>query len=205
MTDPKRLPELLRQILGHPLPGPDAQLEMAPTGRGLPDDPHDHLAAVLIALIWKENRWQFPLIHRVEDGYAHGGQIGLPGGRKEADETPEETALREAHEEVGLDPERVTLLGRLSPLPVPVSKTQVMPIVGLVDGVPDLAPDPKEVQSIFLVGIDDLLGEEKVRQETRTLRLGEFHIPYYFFQGHKVWGATAMMLSELRTLLKQVM
>lgn len=204
MLDPKRLPVRLSELLGQSLPGPDAQLRMAPKGRGLPNDPPDHLAAVLIALIWQDETWHFPLIHRVEDGYAHGGQIGLPGGRKEAGESPEETALREAHEEVGLEPDRVTLLGRLSPLPVPVSQTRVMPIVGQINGYPEMVPDPKEVQSVFLVRVDDLLSEEHIHRETRTLKMGEFDIPYFLFNGFKVWGATAMILSEFRTALKQV-
>ena len=204
MNNQQNLIEKLGALLTDPLPGPEAQLHMAPQGRRLPDDPLDHLAAVLIAFIVHEGEWHFPLIHRVEDGYEHSGQIGLPGGRKDGSESPEETALREAFEEIHLTPDRVTLLGRLSPLPIPISRTRVLPIIGKVEGSPCLSPDPKEVQSIFLVNIQELLDENNIRRETWTLRNSEFEVPYFLLHGFKVWGATAMILNELRSLLLKI-
>lgn len=202
--DPADFRNRLRDALHGPLPGAETQLRMAPRGRTLPFEGLEHLAAVLIALYREGGRWKFPLIHRVEDGYVHGGQVGLPGGHKEDGERPEQTALREAHEEIGLDPARVTPLGRLSRLPIPVSKTKVQVIVGLVEGVPELTPDPKEVQSILTVELADLLDPANLAHEPWTLRGQQFEIPFFRLAGHKVWGATAMILSELKQVLEGV-
>jgi len=202
MTDLPPFARQLQERLQQVLPGPAAQLLLAPGGRDLPSDPLDHLAAVLVALVYHQGEWHFPLIRRVEDGYVHGGQVGFPGGRKEGDESPEETALREAWEEVRMPSDRVHLLGRLSPLPIPVSRTRVMPVVGMVDHLPDLIPDPCEVQSIFFVPVEELTAEDIVTREIWNLRGNEYDIPFFTFNGHKVWGATAMILSELRAVLK---
>jgi 8-oxo-dGTP pyrophosphatase MutT (NUDIX family) len=116
----------------------------------------------------------------------------------EPGETQEEAALREAREEVGLDPAAVRLLGRLTPLHIPVSGFMLHPVVALMDWRPALEPSDREVERILEVPLDDLIDparrlSRRVFQEDR----GEVEIPYIEVHGAELWGATAMVLSEL--------
>ena len=145
--------------------------------------------------------WRFPLMVRTAGG-VHSRQVALPGGVREPGESPETTALREAAEEVGLDPAAVELLGRLTPLPIPASATLVTPVVGALRAEPAWRPQPREVAEIFTVPLAALHDPALRRRERRVLDGGEALVPYYTLCGHKVWGATAMMLAELAALFK---
>ncbi len=194
----------LRYLLQQPLPGWKAQKHLMPEGREqeMLDD-NLQPAAVLIALYKQNDEWLFPLIRRSIDGFAHSGQIALPGGRSEGNETDIETALREAHEEVNIIPERIQVLGKTSILPIPVSKHIVQPVVGYTESIPDFIPDPREVAEIFSISTRTL-SEEEIQYELRHFENRDWEIPYFDIQGHKIWGATAMILSEFRTLLGKV-
>ncbi|NQV29883.1 MAG: CoA pyrophosphatase [Candidatus Marinimicrobia bacterium] len=194
----------LKASLNDPLPGWAAQKRLMPEGRKremLSDSLHP--AAVLIALYQKNGEWVFPLIKRSSDGLAHSGQIALPGGRRDGSENNIETALREAHEEVNILPGSVEIIGQTSPLPIPVSNHLVQPIVGFLRTEPNLIPDPREVAEIFSVSIQTLL-DKHVLLETRNFRGHDYEIPYFEINNHKIWGATAMILSEFRELLAQL-
>lgn len=199
--------ELIRFIedrLKGDLPGWTAQRKMIPEGReqvAVYDELHP--ASVLIALYQKEGEWVFPLIQRTVDGFAHSGQIALPGGRQEHAENDIETALREAHEEVNITPELVKILGVTSALPIPVSNHLVQPVVGFTMEEPDFIPDPKEVAEIFQVSLSALCDHE-VQFEERHFKDRDWKIPYFEIENHKVWGATAMILSEFRTIVSKV-
>jgi 8-oxo-dGTP pyrophosphatase MutT (NUDIX family) len=145
----------------------------------------------------------FPLIERSFDRGPHAGQIALPGGRMEvSDRSLTTTALREASEEVSLDPAHVTVLGSLSPFYLDVSNYLVTPIVGWVDDpllFHALAPQPREVSSI-------MCGAWPAMAQTRALRIVRargttMQTASYRVGAHTVWGATAMILNELFTLL----
>jgi len=195
-----RLSERLQQ----PLPGWAAQKDLMPEGRELEVlSDKLHPAAVLISLFQKEDDWLFPLIRRTVDGFAHSGQIALPGGRQEGVESDIETALREAHEEVNILPEQVEVIGMTSLLPIPVSNHLVQPVVGFTRMKPDFIPAPKEVAEIFHVSIKNLC-QRDVQFESRHFKNKDWQIPYFEFEGHKVWGATAMILSEFRTLVSPI-
>jgi len=194
----------LTKILGEPLPGWPAQKHLMPEGREL-EQIHGklHPAAVLIALFEKDDEWWFPLIRRTVDGFAHSGQIALPGGRRDGDESDIQTALREAHEEVNIHPQMVQIVGRTSPLPIPVSNHLVQPVVGYLHELPEFKPEPLEVAEIFYVEVGQFR-DQQVRFESRHFKERDWEIPFFEIQGHRVWGATAMILSEFKTLLSRV-
>ncbi|MDP8241184.1 MAG: CoA pyrophosphatase [Candidatus Hatepunaea meridiana] len=195
-------PEKLKNALARPLPGSASQNKMAPEGRHRKSFEKRYSAAVLIALFQDDNRWRFPLIQRAEDGYVHSGQIGFPGGSIESGEIQVEAALREADEEIGLNPDAVNVIGQLSPLPIPVSKFLVYPVVGIVNEEPEWDINRSEVQSIFTVSIDDIMNPGNINRETRQLASGLKIVPFFHLGGFKVWGATAMMLSEFKVVIE---
>jgi 8-oxo-dGTP pyrophosphatase MutT (NUDIX family) len=141
-------------------------------------------------------------IQRPEYEGIHGGQISLPGGRSEGDETLAETALREAQEEVGIDPQRVILLGQLAEFYVQASNHNVHPFVGYCDHRPAFVPCQQEVAEIIEAPVAALLNPASRQREVRDLqRWGATEVPYFAVGEHKIWGATAVMLAEFIHLL----
>jgi 8-oxo-dGTP pyrophosphatase MutT (NUDIX family) len=130
----------------------------------------------------------------------HAGQISFPGGQRENGEALRETALREAQEEVNLDPMRVDVLGALTPLYIPPSNFCVHPFVGAAFEPPGLRPTDEEVGTILRVPLSDLLAPSALQREIWTLHGQSVEVPFFNVQGHKVWGATAMMLAEFLAL-----
>ena len=196
-------PADLQKRLGEPLPGIAAGRNMAPGKRAFPTDIADYRdASVLVALFPREDEWQLPLIVRTDDGGIHAGQVALPGGALLEDETIEDAALREAHEEVGLASGRVTLLGRLSTLPIPISRFRVIPVIGTLAREPEWKLNADEVESLFTISLDTLRDERLWRSEERQFGEQTVNIPYLALGGDKVWGATAMVLAELAALLE---
>jgi 8-oxo-dGTP pyrophosphatase MutT (NUDIX family) len=131
----------------------------------------------------------------------HSGQVSMPGGVIEPDESPAAAAVREAHEEIGLDPGLVRVIGAMTPIDIPVSGFRMHPIVGAVGALPPLTPDPREVARILCVPLDELRDHSrivwrKVRQNER-----DFEFPCLPFDGVEIWGATAMALAEFLALL----
>lgn len=199
----------MRVALKKPLPGIAAQIKLAPREayrleslRATP--PADaRPAGVLILLYQHEGVWHFPLMKRTEDGLTHSGQISLPGGSQEAGESLQETALREACEEVGAACAEVEVLGQLSTLYIPPSNFLVTPTVGYVAGRPDFQCDPREVAELIEVPLSALFDRDVVKREPWTLRGVTVEVPFYQIGPHKVWGATAMILSELSLVLAE--
>lgn len=197
----------LRERLAQPLPGPRAQLTMAPAHRqdvslATVDGKACREAGVL-ALLFPEA--DVPtLVLTVRHGHlrAHAGQVAFPGGRREPGESLRETALREAQEEVGLAPERVDVLGMLTPLYVPPSGFCVYPFVGAMAEPPELRPTDAEVERVLRVPLRHLLDPATRRRAPWTLRGKEVDVPFFAVGGHQVWGATAMMLAELLALIE---
>lgn len=136
-------------------------------------------------------------------GIKHGGQVSFPGGGKEGDETIEETALREANEEIGLVPDHVTIVGQLSPLFINHSNNMVTPVVGFVNKKQDFRANPNEVDEIFLVSFEQLIEKKNHIREEWKLRDIKYNVPFWDVHRVPLWGATAMMLSELVELYKE--
>ncbi len=135
----------------------------------------------------------------------HTGQVSFPGGAVDPHESIETAALREAAEEVGVTPGAVRVLGRLTPLHIPVSGYLLHPVVGIADERPDFRVAEWEVARILEVPIDVLRDPAVVKRETRTReyegKTYEMEWPYFELEGEKVWGATAMALAEFMAIL----
>lgn len=204
MSAPARLrldPERLRARLADPeslprdRPSPAEDLDRAARtgGRVVP-------AAVLVPLVLHPAP-TILLTLRSAQLNSHAGQVSFPGGRMEAGETPEQTALREAQEEVGLDPAMSELLGRLPPLMTGTGYC-VTPVVALLRPPFDLRHDPGEVEEAFeypLARLLDPAAPERRRQEFRG-RTREFWV--WPHERHYIWGATASMLVTLAAVLR---
>lgn len=195
--------------LGQQLPGKDAQLQMAPKpvakGPRRPMSPEGTASpsSVLILIFPNDNQeWELVLTLRSND-IDHGGQISFPGGRAEAGETAIDTALREAHEEVGIAPSQVTPVGELSELYIPHSNTQVTPVVGYMETSPRFVANPDEVEEIFSVELNSLATKKNLIEEQWKLQDHQYQVPYWDVHRVPLWGATAMMLNEFLDLYRE--
>ena len=159
--------------------------------------------AGLLLLFPVERRPHIVLTRRAEAMRAHASQIALPGGAVDPGETFEQAALREAHEEVSLKPDAVRVLGRLSPLHIPVSKFVLHPVVGVVDARPTFVPEPQEVARVLEVPLAELGSVEHQRSDRRDFKGQTYVVPFFDVLDERVWGATAMILSEFLTLLER--
>lgn len=191
------------------LPGQAAQYKMAHLARrtAMPTPDNARQAAVLALFYPKENDWHLVFIERDSSNPndRHGGQISFPGGKYETgDGTLANTALRETQEEIGVDPNKIELLGALTELYIPVSNFQASPFVGFTSETPIFLPQAGEVHAILEVPFYVLQQPEVV--QTIDLQLAQNLIlrgvPYFNLFGKVVWGATAMMLSELLELIQ---
>ncbi len=184
---------------------------MAPLGRNQslyrPENINDtRESGVLIWLYPNEEKIFTRLILRTVGG-VHSGQVAFPGGQKEdGDKDFWHTALREAYEEVGLRSEKIKLVGALTPLFIPPSNFWVHPFIGTSAENESAMISIAEVQSYFDVDIMELIDEKVKKERIITTSSGaELVTPSYTLHGQTVWGATAMMLSELEELLRRVM
>ncbi|MFD1185375.1 NUDIX hydrolase [Pontibacter rugosus] len=203
--------EALRKRLQEPLPGEAAHNLMASTTRSnlkfrTKPDSQTKESAVLLLFYKDGGKIKLPLILRPVYEGVHSGQIALPGGRREeADKDFYQTALREAYEEIGINPEDVTVVGHLSDLFVFASNHMVHPVVGYMNHKPAFLTDPREVDQLIEVSLSTLL-DKSIRGITNIVVSGNMEIsaPYFDVDGHTVWGATAMMLSELLTIINEL-
>lgn len=196
----------LRERLAGTLPGLEAQLRFMPTpprtGWKPGDFPTDaRIAAGLLLLYPGARGASIPLTVRASGLSRHAGQVSLPGGATDPGETLTQAALREAHEEIGLDPAAVRILGELTPVHVLVSGFTLHPVVGLTHSRPSFRLAAHEVETIVEVSIEDLKDASRIRQGTRTREGMAIEYPYFDLMGHQVWGATAMILGEFICLL----
>lgn len=161
--------------------------------------------SVLILLYEEEGVVKFPLIKRPEYAGPHGGQVSLPGGKTESGENSIDTALRETNEEIGVRPEDIEILGRLSEFHVIASNFLITPVVGTIRYQPEFIPDAYEVARVLTGSVSDLLKEDAVLV-TEMLVAGQYKLraPHFKIDNEMVWGATAMMLNEFRLVLQDV-
>ena len=131
----------------------------------------------------------------------HGGQVSLPGGVIEPGESYANAALREAHEEIALDPALVRVAGALTPIDIPVSGFRLHPIVGISDARPPLTPHDGEVAKILYVAVDELIAPHTLVQTTRERDGHQIDVPAFHVAGVEIWGATAMVLAEFLSLV----
>ena len=199
----------MREALSRPLPGLDAQLRMAPSPR-LGWDPLKFPegatnGAALLLVYPHDDTIHIALTVRGSGLRNHTGQVSLPGGRVDVGETFEAAALREANEEIGIDPGTVDLLGRLTPLHIPVSGFLLHPIVGYASMRPAFQRAEWEVARIIEAPVAQLSAPGVIKREIRTRVVKgqsiDVDVPYFDIDGEKVWGATAMVLAEFCAIL----
>jgi len=202
--------EKLKQKLQGPLPGKEAQIKMAPKPideRRFNEDPNKppRLGGVMVLLYPDVDGIHIPLMKRPLYDGAHSGQISFPGGKlEEHDDDLLQTALRETEEEIGVAQNDIEILGQLSELFIVASNFKVLPTVGVVSKKPLFIPDPVEVEEVIPMKLD-LLKNASFRK-IKEMHFPPYTIfsPYFDVSGEVVWGATAMMLSELATLMEDI-
>ncbi|HNP49934.1 MAG TPA: CoA pyrophosphatase [Bacteroidia bacterium] len=198
----------LKHRLALPLPGREAQLKMAHAERRLnlsrykiPQDAR--WGSVLILLYEDDGTIKFPLILRADYDGVHSGQIALPGGKYESPDLDlQATALRESQEEIGVRQSDVSIIGKLTELYIPPSNFLVHPYIGTIAYKPMFIPDTAEVARIIELDLDTLMDENNLGDKEIKLSSGlTIRTPVFHFQEETVWGATAMMLSEFKSVL----
>lgn len=161
--------------------------------------------SVMILLYPNGNDVLFPLTKRPDYLGTHGGQISLPGGKAEPGETAVETALRETEEEIGIKSNAIEIVGTLSDFFVIPSNFLVTPVVALMHAQPVFSPDPKEVVKVLHGSVSKLLDEAAIRtREILAAKVFPMRAPHFEIEQEVVWGATAMILNEFRTVLKEL-
>ena len=200
----------LRKALENPLPGMEAHLKVAPFIRRKSKDfltPQENArkGGVLILLYEDdEKNIRFPLIERSTYDGAHSGQISLPGGKMEEGETLIETALRETEEEIGFPLQSVRVVGLLSKIYVTVSNFSVQPVLAYTGEKPRFIPEPHEVERLIEAKLADLVDVNRVKKKEIKTALGFSVVsPYFDLEENVVWGATAMILSELVEIIQR--
>ena len=154
-------------------------------------------AAVLVCFFEKKGEYYLPLIRRPMHEKNHPGQIALPGGAREENETLENTALREAFEEVGIIPDNVEIIGKMTPLPVPVSKYVITPFIGITENEPKWNINELEVDELIILKFKDLIDSNNGYYEDWNLNGNMLRVPIFKIMKKDIWGATAAVLSEL--------
>ncbi|MBM3420308.1 MAG: CoA pyrophosphatase [Bacteroidetes bacterium] len=200
---------LLREAILKGLPGTDVQWEMASSDRMIKDFPRtrnnsSRLAAVLFLLYPLNGKLHTCLIQRQQYNGVHGGQISFPGGKAEpADTSLIGTALREASEETGIIIPPDNVIGVLTPLFIPVSDTEVTPVVAWCSPNPSFRIDKGEVAHIIEADMEKLADAAIVSEKPFVIRGEMMNVKYYDLNGYVIWGATAMIIHEMITIFRR--
>ncbi|NOX85133.1 MAG: CoA pyrophosphatase [Chlorobi bacterium] len=202
--------QLENRLKNGKLPGLKAQMIMVPVTRleelksKIFADPPKK-SAVLILFYPDKGKIKLIMIKRPKDNSVHSGQIAFPGGSFEkSDKKLSQTALREASEEVHVDPAKVTLIGHLSNIHINPSNFDVTPFVGYTSSRPDLHGN-NEVDKILEIGLDELLDPGKITQKViRNSEEKKYSVPCFYIQNEIIWGASAMMLAELIAIIREI-
>ena len=201
------------KLVGVNLPATQAHFKMVPPDRIETlknlnfDTINSKKAAVMMLFYPKKGRTHLVLIVRNSYEGFHSAQIALPGGKYEAkDQTYANTALRETHEELGVHPDTIEIIMPFTKLYIQVSNFMVYPFLGICKTEVVFVPDGNEVVSIIELPLNDFLNDDLIVTTTMSTSYAEkIKIPAFKINEHIVWGATAMMLSELKEVLKKVL
>ena len=231
MNDFEKFAKNLFSELKHELPGFSAQKLMAPLGRKPPSYylnekivPKKSAVLILIypsspkeslrtrrgekgkGVVWAEVA-KTVLIERTDNEGIHAGQISFPGGQAdETDENLSATALREAEEEIGVNRKSISIIGVLTPLYIPVSNYMVHPFIGIANATPVFTSHTAEVKNIIEIEINEFISDKNKSSIRRHIKIinTEMEVPCYNIRGKIIWGATAMLISELSEIIRRI-
>ncbi len=205
--------KLVSKISNLPLPGREVQLEMAPVQRlkelkEIDIKARNPRQAAVMALFYPNDRAETQLVLILRKTYkgVHSNQVGFPGGKQEDDDRNlEHTALRETEEEVGVSQKAITVFKELTNIYIPPSNFWVQSFMGYTLAQPLFIAQEDEVEAIIEVPLEEFVNDRAlVSERLSTSYMDDIEVPAYKLQGHIVWGATAMMLSEVRSILLDV-
>jgi 8-oxo-dGTP pyrophosphatase MutT (NUDIX family) len=212
MTDCQQM-ELVRRALADTRPIPLTDLLIPHDGHGEPTRqmtpgpgtvPRE-AAALLLFYPYAGELW-FPLTVRTNHLPQHRGEVSLPGGATDPEDAgPIATALRESYEELGIEYVSVEVGGTLAPIYIPPSNFRLTPVVGFARTPPHYRPNPEEIATVFCVPLRHVLDPATITVEIWTLHGTQMHVPFFALEGYKVWGATALVLSELVARLRRLL
>jgi len=204
----------LPKIKNIPLPAEGSQFKMSPPFREklvqLQKEKIKHAKqSAVLALFYPDHEQQTKLMLILRKTYkgVHSAQVGFPGGKvEEEDESLMHTALRETHEEVGVHPKLVTVYKEMTQVYIPPSNFYVQPYIGIATETPNFKKQESEVEDLLEVYLSDLLDDDSLTsKKVKTSYDVEVEVPAFNLNSHLVWGATAMMLSEVKDLLKETL
>lgn len=196
------------------LPGEAAHYKLAPLLRlkelekAKAENVEPNTAAVMAVFYPdEEEKTRFVLILRKTYRGVHSNQVGFPGGRVEQEDRDlEHTALRETREEVGIPEDEIKIIKKMTQIFIPPSNFWVQPFMGIMEKTPKLIPQEEEVEAVLEILLEDFLSDSCLTTQTLSTSYAEnIEVPAFLLSGHVVWGATAMMLSEMKDVLKQVL
>jgi 8-oxo-dGTP pyrophosphatase MutT (NUDIX family) len=192
-----------------PLPGHKAHELLMPVSRkkypANPDISKAKKSSVLALFYPEKDSVNLIFIQRPLYNGVHSGQIAFPGGAFELeDKNFKTTALRETYEEIGVPPEEIIIIGKLSDLYIPPSNFLVYPYVGYLRHQPVFNPDPKEVHEVFALDVYHLLDKSCLQEREVSGSGYRFNVPCFYLDGRLIWGATSMMLSELIAIVGEI-
>jgi 8-oxo-dGTP pyrophosphatase MutT (NUDIX family) len=205
--------ECVRQALAYTQPIPNDELliprdEAGELRRRMtpPPDVTPREAAALLLFYPQEGELWLPLTVRSSALPQHRGEVSLPGGAIDPEDAgPVAAALRETHEEIGIPPGSIEVWGQLAPIYIPPSNFSLTPVVGFMPVAPVLVPSPHEIAATFNVPLRVLLEPGTVQVEAWDLHGLQTLVPFFALEGYKVWGATALILSELLARMRRVL
>ncbi len=200
----------LEKSLAGILPGQDSQYKLAPLVRKDQmrkiKNPSEGTPSGVLILFYPVNQEIFiPFIRRPRYDGVHSGQIAFPGGKYEKDDRNlHTTALREAWEEIGINPSHVSIIGELTSLYIPPSNFNVLPVVAFAERTPEFSIDPAEVDHILRFNIREILDRKSLTEKEISMSNGlVFKTPCFVVRDQVIWGATAMMLNELIDVIRK--
>ncbi len=191
------------------LPGTDIQWQMASSDRFIKKFPKspgkDSREAAVLILLYPYNQSIYTvLMQRPDYNGVHSGQISFPGGKKEPeDKDAIQTALREAYEEIGVHPTKVEIIGKLTPLFIPVSNTIVNPVIGWTDEKPIFNQKSEEVLFLIDADLKRFLDASILKTKPVEIRGEMLEVKYFDYEENTIWGATAMILHELMVIIRR--
>jgi len=199
----------LKNRLEQPLPGKVSHDEMSArlmdgTGVRFNQPENVRMSAVMILIYESQFGFNIPLIQRPEYNGVHSRQIALPGGKFEAsDSTLIHTAIRETHEEIGIPPDKIEIIGQLTQFYVGASNYMIQPVVGFLKENTGFIPEPSEVAEILETPVMHLMQASTKKETEINVRGFSLIAPYFDVHEKIVWGATAMILNEFVTVLNE--